>query len=1048
MAVVLSGCAQRNAGVELPPVFGGSGKAVKPMPAGDQPDKAAEFYLLKRVGSGTGELPLERYEAARGRMERMAVVTVGTGAKVRKGERGIDLGTWEALGPGNQGGRTKSLVVHPTDPKVMYAGAVTGGVWKTTDGGANWAPLTDLFPTLGLGALAMDPGNPEVLYAGTGFWFNSLSSTSALGSAPRGTGIFRTENGGGTWELVGNPGGTHFRWVNDIIVSRGDSRRIYAATWTGVFRSTDGGASWTQIFNRGAAGQNGCQDMVARTDQGTDYLFAACGTTAAGDAAIFRNTDAGGDGKWEKVLQVGAMGNTTLALAPSNQGVIYALLSSNGADKEEWRSSLHAVYRSTTNGDPETWEARVTNQSPERVNTGLLSTNQGFYADLCAANGLRTIGGQGWIHNAIAVDPQDPDRVYVGGIDVYRSDDGGANWGIASFWQSADGPGGAHADVLALVFPPDYSGEGNPRLYAATDGGIYVTDTARAALATGERAGCTPFQNRVTWRPLHTGYQSTQFYSGAVTPGGGAFFGGKQDNGTMRGTLAGKGTWVRIRGGDGAAVAVDPRDPNTLFVSTQNFSLTRSRNGGKTLTAVNRGITEASANFAFIAPLGMDPREPDRMYAGGRRFWRTVDQADNWEPISTLLPTGQGSVSAIAVSPVDGRVLMATSQGFVLRTDDVGAANGDTEWTATRPRPGYVTGLTFDPKEAEVVYIAYSQFNTGAGQSHIYRSRDGGRTWEGLDGTGDTGIPDIPVFCVLVDPEDTQKLYAGTDLGVFVSMDGGGTWARDSNPFAAVPTEVLALDRGVGGSYLYAFTFGRGVWRTRLPGGAGGCAYELEPLAGIPAFGGTFEAAVKTGEGCRWTAIPQPGAVDVLSPAAGTGSGTVRVTAALNTSTTARRGGFWLQDKTVEVEQAGALAVAATANAAATPAVIASLPYVGVRDSRTATAEANDPQASCASGPPAKTLWWRVTAPETGEMEVVMQGQRYDVAGNSGLVVSAWAGGAEVGCVATPRGTGAWVYRSFRFAVTAGSTYSLLASATGTAAADGGYTILGVRMVR
>ena len=145
--------------------------------------------------------------------------------------------------------------------------------------------------------------------------------------------------------------------------------------------------------------------------------------------------------------------------------------------------------------------------------------------------------------------------------------------------------------------------------------------------------------------------------------------------------------------------------------------------------------------------------------------------------------------------------------------------------------------------------------------------------------------------------------------------------------------------------------------------------------------------------------------------------------------------------------QAGAVQVPVAADSAGTPAVIAALPYVGIRDTRTATAEANDPQASCATTEPAKTIWWRVTAPETGQMEVVMLGQRYDVAGNSGLVVSAYAGTRELGCVATPRGTGAWVYRSFRFAVTKGSPYSILGSATGATALDGGYTVLGVRMI-
>lgn len=1021
------------------------------MPAGDQPDKAAEFYLERRLGAGATELPVERYSAARERASRMPLVSISQGRSGKLGDRrSADLGGWQPLGPENQGGRTKSLLVHPQDAKILYAGAVTGGVWKTIDGGQNWQPLADLFPTTGLGALAMDPTNPDVIYAGTGFWFNQLSGTNVLGSAPRGVGIYRSRDAGQTWEPLGNPGNNHFRYINDIAVSRQDSQRLYAATWTGIWRSSNGGASWEQVFNRGVLGQNGCQDMVMRTDQASDYLFAACGTSSAGDAAIFRNVDAGGAGRWEKVLQVRSMGNTTLAIAPSNQSYIYALMSNNGEENDAWRNSLQAVYRSTVNGDPDTWEARVTNADPVQVNTGILSTNSGFYANQCAANGQRSISGQGWIHNAIAVDPQDPERLYAGGIDIYRSDDGGRNWGIASFWQAADGPNGAHADLLALVFPPDYDAVNKPNLYAATDGGIYLTQNARAAVATGDRAGCTPYQNQVAWAPLHGGYQTTQFYTGAVLPGGATFFGGKQDNGTLRGSLADPRGWLRLRGGDGAAVAADPRDANRILVSTQSFGLARSLNGGRTFLNALSGITESSANFAFIAPLAMDLNNPDRLYAGARLLYRSENQAASWSVISTRLPDAAGYVSAVGVSPADGRrVLYATSNGFVFRTPNALEADGATEWQSSRPRPGYVARVTFDPEDGNTAYAVYSQFNTAAGQSHIYRTIDGGATWQGIDGVGDTGIPDIPVFTLTIDPRNRNHLYAGTDIGVFVSYDGGATWSRDSNPFAFVPTEALILERGGGATYLYAFTFGRGVWRTMLPDSGTPCQYEVSPLDRLPAFGGTFRLNVTTADGCVWTAAQQGTVLDVVSPAQGAGSGGVAVSIPLNFSTAARPIAVQVQDKKLQSTQAGATQVPVAADQYATPAAIDALPYVGIRDTRTSTRADSDPKASCATNEPQKTIWWRLVAPESGTLEVTALAQRYDVAGNSGLVLSAFeASGRELGCLESPRNTGAWVYRGFRFAVTAGITYYFQASATGATAQDGGYTILGLRMAQ
>jgi photosystem II stability/assembly factor-like uncharacterized protein len=1055
LSLLLLGCSQtRLVKPVLPdqaPVFPAAAKSPKPIPAPDSPDRAAEFYRLRRTGDIAQDLPIEKYDLARTRIERMPAVNIASGLPAKlNGRRQADLGAWQPLGPGNQGGRTKAFVIHPTDPRIMYVGAVTGGVWKTTDGGENWQPLTDMLPTAGLGALAMDPANPDTLYAGTGFWFNTLSGTNVLGSAPRGVGIFRSRDAGLTWERLGDGPGTCFRYINDIAVSRTDSNRIYAATPCGIHRSTDAGATWQLTLTR-TSPQNGCQDMLMRTDQSTDYLFAACGTTVAGDAAIFRNRDANQD-QWEKVFQPRAMGNTTLALAPSNQSIIYALVASNGADSPAWNANLHGVFRSTTNGDPDSWEARVTNEDPEPVNTALLSSNQGFYNPVCFPGSERRIAGQGWIHNAIAVDPQDPERLFVGGIDIYRSDDGGRNWGIASFWQAADGPRGAHADVLALVYPPDYDPSSRDRLYVAGDGGVYMTDNSRAATATGLRAGCAQ-TNEVAWRPLHGGFQSTQFYSGAVLPGGGVFFGGKQDNGTMRGSLVGTRDWTRLRGGDGAAVGVDPRDANTIYVSTQNFGLVRSRNAGRNFVSATRGITESFNNFAFIAPFAMDRTNPDRLYAGGRTLWRTTNQGDNWTPMSAVTPSAFGTVSAVAVSPVnENRVLFATSQGYVLRHDDPLNADNTTEWQFTRPRPGYAPGLTFDPKDPDTAYLTYSQFNTAPGQSHIYRTRDAGRTWQGIDGTGDTGIPDIPVFSLVVDPNDTARLYVGTDIGVFFSPNGGATWSRDINPFASVPTDALVLDSSSGATYLYAFTFGRGVWRTPLPGSGSPCAYDIDPLPAQSALGGPFSLNIRTADNCGWSAIPQAATLDIDTPAAGTGSGALNLTISRNTSTIPRQIGLLFQNQSLSATQAGATQVPPAADSVATPALIATLPYLGIRDTRTTTVAATDPRPSCASQEPFKTIWWRHTATANGTLEIHLSGQRYDVAGNSGVVLGVYAGnnntpGDELGCLEIPRGTGAFDIRTLRIPVQSGMTSLFMAAATGNTATDGGFTVLGVRLL-
>ncbi len=315
----------------------------------------------------------------------------------------------------------------------MYAGGVAGGVWKSTNGGASWVPLTDSMANLAVSSMAMDPDNSSIIYAGTGEGYFNVD-------AVRGAGIFKTTDAGATWTQLGSTNTSNFRYVNKIVVSPNDSNRVYAATRTGLHRSLDAGATWTQVLN--ASGVSGCVDLVVRSDQSTDAILAACGAGSFVQGTIYLNTDAGGSGSWTPVLGAvqgeAAMARTSLAIAPSNQNVVYALAASNTTSGDFRAGGLHAVFRSTDGGS--TWTARVRNTSATKLSTVLLSNPvYAFFSDCGFGPDARY--NQGWYDNVIAVDPIDPDRVWVGGIDLFRSDDGGANWGLAShWWASADNP--------------------------------------------------------------------------------------------------------------------------------------------------------------------------------------------------------------------------------------------------------------------------------------------------------------------------------------------------------------------------------------------------------------------------------------------------------------------------------------------------------------------------------------------------------------------------------------------------------------------------------
>src|SRR5262249_18146700 len=314
----------------------------------DQPREALEWYLQKRLPKGEKVLPVERYFQAKEKIKKMKRFstrnnknlpsadsneaeeifddpefpggTGGAGAGDGSASTSGALGTWQSLGPGNVGGRTRTLVIDPVNPSTMYAAAVAGGIWKTTNGGTTWAPLNDFLANIAVTAMAIDPSNPNVLYAGTGEGFFNADGV-------RGAGIFKTTDAGANWtRLSATINNTDFFFVNDIVVSPSNGQHVYAATRTGVLRSLDGGSTWTlQVASNVANGANGAMDLVMRTDQATDYIFAAVGTFAR--SHIFRNVDSGGSGAWEDVFSEVNGGRTALAIAPSNQNVIYAMAS-------------------------------------------------------------------------------------------------------------------------------------------------------------------------------------------------------------------------------------------------------------------------------------------------------------------------------------------------------------------------------------------------------------------------------------------------------------------------------------------------------------------------------------------------------------------------------------------------------------------------------------------------------------------------------------------------------------------------------------------------
>lgn len=762
----------------------------------DQPEAALEYYASQRLPDGVAALSPQMYEEAEAEIDAMPQFNITTGIEAPP-SGGASLpglsapqagAPWSELGPSNIGGRTRALLIDPNTPTTMYAGGVAGGVWKSTDSGSSWSLLDDYMGNMAVVSLAFDPANSNTIYAGTGEGVYN-------GDAVRGGGIFKTTDAGATWtQLANTASNSNFYYVMDIVVSPNNANHVYAATRTGIWKSTDAGVNWARVVNPNGANSE-CTDLAIRTDAAPlDTVFAACGRVFT-DASIYRTTDGT---TWSLVHTDADGGRTSLAIAPSNQDIIYALIASTAAGN--YSGGLHQVIRSIDGGT--TWTVQVANTDLTLANTLLLSNP--YFG--CSG----TFYNQGWYDNIIAVDPTNPATVWVGGIDLFKSTDSGANWGVASVWYDDTNAWYVHADQHALVFHPNYNGTTNQTLFVGNDGGIFRTNAAVSGVTEAPCAVTGAGMIQFGWTALNNGYNVTQFYHGDTYPNGTTFFGGTQDNGTNRGTTAST-SWTEIFGGDGGYVAVDPSSTNVLFEETTYLSIRKSIDSGTNFNPSTTGITEASTNFQFINPFIMDPNNSQILWTGGHTLWRTDNQGTLWIQASTLDLTGGGnnSIASWAVQPGNSDLVLAGDEvGNIYLNASATTATNTTVWTDVANMGGFVSSITFDPNTTTTVYATVSTF----GATHLWRSTDSGVTWAAFGGA----LPDVPFHSVLVETGDSTRIYVGTDRGIFVTPNGGTTWYY-AQGFPRVPVEWMDMESDSGTEYLYAFTHGRSVLRSATP---------------------------------------------------------------------------------------------------------------------------------------------------------------------------------------------------------------------------------------
>ncbi len=674
---------------------------------------------------------------------------------------------WQQAGPTNIGGRIVDIEFNPVNPAIVYAAAAQGGVFRSDDTGKTWRPLFDDMPVISMGDIAIDPGNPSTIYAGTG-------EANSQHNAFPGLGVFKSTDGGDTWTHIGLE---KTDAIARILVHPTNSQRIYVAALgsaflpheeRGVWRSSDGGATWERVLF--VNDSTGAVD-IAFDPAEPDLMFAAVwqrsrrpdNRTHYGSASgVYRSLD-GGD-TWELLgpstglpnsgaVNVGRIG---LAVAPGTSKV-YAFYS------DGYRHL--GLFSSDTYG--ESWDE--------------LDIDKELGLDSADFN---------WYFGQVRVDPQDDSRVYVLDVDFARSDDNGENWMIQGYaeWFAT----GLHVDHHALAFHPHNSAY----IISGHDGGISISRNR------GE-----------TWEHIQ-GLPITQFYEVGLDPSNPErLYGGTQDNNTIRTTTGRDDDWQSILGGDGFYVTVDPGDPNLIYAESQYGGLWRLFDTGDFMDlqwALN-GIPPASEEPRnWSTPVVMDPNNRTVLYYGNTRIYRTTNAAEEWSAISE--PLGKhighsqiGTVTTIAVAPADSRVIYAgTDDGNVWVSSDYGQS-----WqniSSSLPER-WVTRIVVDPRDKATAYITYSGLKWREQIPYVFRTTDMGAHWEDIS----ANLPAAPVNAFAIDPRSSSVLYLGSDVGVFASFNGGGSWEPLGTGMPIVPVADIKIHPNA--PYMVAGTHGRSMYK-------------------------------------------------------------------------------------------------------------------------------------------------------------------------------------------------------------------------------------------